>query len=120
MYKYINAAYNRRMTKSKTPTNITENVTRTTIVQHLVQNAGLSKKDATAALQAFEHIIVEAIAQGQSVSMPNFLSIKIKPIPAKVGRNPRTGAPLHIAARNRVVIKPGRGIENAANPDNTK
>ncbi|MCR9191690.1 MAG: HU family DNA-binding protein [Gammaproteobacteria bacterium] len=85
------------------------------LIDNISKKAGLAKKDAEAALQAVVGSITDLLAQGDSIVLPGFVSISVKKRAARQGRNPSTGAPLNIAARNIVSFKAGSKLKDAIN-----
>ena len=49
---------------------------------------------------------------GDKVQLVGFGTFETKARPARVGRNPRTGAPVRIPARRAVRFRPSRTIED--------
>ena len=61
------------------------------LVSALAAEAGLSKKDSEAALNALIDVIGETMAKGEKVQLIGFGTFESKSRPARVARNPRTG-----------------------------
>ncbi len=59
--------------------------------------------------------ITNLLAKGDSIVLPGFVSISVKKREARKGRNPNTGAPLNIPARNIVSFKAGSKLKEAIN-----
>lgn len=74
----------------------------------------LPGKDAAKAVTAVLDIIAEQMKKGEPVSLPGFGCFAVKIRPARMGRNPRTGASIRIAARKTVRFTPGTGLQSAA------
>lgn len=64
---------------------------RTELVASMAEKAGLSKKDADAALKAFMETVADEIKKGEKVQLVGFATFEQKVRPAREGRNPRTG-----------------------------
>lgn len=62
-------------------------------------NPMLSPQAADAALDAILNEITEALAQGGRVEIRGFGSFASKDRKARMGRNPRNGAPVQVAAK---------------------
>ena len=62
------------------------------LVAALAQKAELSKKDAEKALSAFVDVVTETLKAGDKVQLVGFGTFEAKNRPARVARNPRTGA----------------------------
>ena len=83
------------------------------VVNSIVEETGLSKKDANAAVDAFAATICDALSNGDSVGLIGFGTFEAKNRPARTGRNPQTGAPLDIPAKTVPVFKAGKKLRDA-------
>jgi len=84
------------------------------VVEKIAEQAGLSKTQATAAVDAFAATICEALSNGDSVGLIGFGTFETKHRPARTGRNPQTGDPLEIPAKTVPVFKAGKKLRDAA------
>ena len=84
------------------------------VISSVVDKTDLSKKDATAAVEAFTEIVSEALGNGDSVGLIGFGTFETKVRPARTGRNPQTGAPLDIPEKTVPVFKAGKKLRDAA------
>ena len=57
--------------------------------------------------------IVEAVANGDSVTIPGFGTFSKKQHPARVSRNPRTGESIDVPAHGAPAFKPGKRLKEA-------
>ena len=85
------------------------------LIDVISTTAGLTKKDAENALNAVMSSITDLLSKGDSIVLPGFVSISVKKRAARKGRNPTTGAPLNIPARNAVSFKAGSKLKEAIN-----
>ncbi|MDE0689997.1 MAG: HU family DNA-binding protein [Candidatus Poribacteria bacterium] len=83
------------------------------VVNSIVEQTGLSKKDANAAVDAMGATIIEALSNGDSVGLIGFGTFEPKDRPARTGRNPQTGEPLEIPAKTVPVFKAGKKLRDA-------
>ncbi|NDY89780.1 HU family DNA-binding protein [Ideonella sp. TBM-1] len=88
---------------------------KTELIDHLARQADLSKLSATRALEAVLEGITQALARGESVSIPGFGSFSLSQREAGTGRNPRTGEPVAIEAAKLPRFKAGKGLKDAVN-----
>ena len=72
------------------------------LVEAVAEKAGLTKADATRAIDATFEAITDALANGDKVPLVGFGTFSISKRAAREGRNPRTGEPVKIEARNAV------------------
>ena len=83
------------------------------VVDAIASRAGLSKADADRALNAFIDTVADALARGEKVTVTGFGTFEVRHRAARMGRNPQTGAPLHIPATNTPAFKAGKGLKDA-------
>lgn len=86
---------------------------KTDLVNHIATTAGLSKTQATAALQAFETAVVDTLANGGTVALTGFGTFAVKERAARAGRNPKTGETIQIAAAKVPGFKAGKALKDA-------
>ena len=85
------------------------------LVAHIADYAGLSKKDAEAALNGFMDGVEKALKRDGSVQLVGFGTFAISHRKATTGRNPRTGATIQIPARKAVRFKVGKKLNESIN-----
>lgn len=85
------------------------------LVEAVAEAAGLTKADATRAIDATFEVITEALKSGDKVPLVGFGTFAVSQRAAREGRNPKTGATVQIAARNAVTFKPGSALKDAVN-----
>ena len=85
------------------------------LVEAVAASAGLSRADAAKAVDATLDSIQSTLANGGSVSLVGFGTFSVKARAARMGRNPRTGEAIHIAASNVPGFKAGKGLKDAVN-----
>ena len=88
---------------------------KTELVSAIAEKSGLSKDQATTALNAFEAVVTDELKAGGSVALVGFGAFSVKTREARTGRNPKTGEALQIAASNAVTFKAGLKLKEAVN-----
>ena len=88
---------------------------KTELVATIAENAGLSKKDADAALKAFTEVVTDELKKGEKIQLVGFGTFEVSERPAREGRNPRTGETMKIAASKQPKFKPGKAFKDALN-----
>jgi DNA-binding protein HU-beta len=71
-----------------------------------------SKKAATDAVEAVVDTITRAVASGEKVAITGFGAFEKVARPARLGRNPRTGAAVKIKKTTVPKFKPGQGFKD--------
>lgn len=85
---------------------------KTEMIKHIAENAGLTQKQATSALQAFETAIIETLANGETVELKGFGTFSVKQRAERTGRNPKTGEPITISAKTVPVFKASKTLKD--------
>ena len=85
------------------------------LVAHIATSAGLTKAQATAALQAFETSVIDTLANGGEVTLIGFGTFKVTDRAARTGRNPKTGEEIQIVASKVPTFKAGKSFKKAVN-----
>ncbi|MBU0769143.1 MAG: HU family DNA-binding protein [Proteobacteria bacterium] len=89
-------------------------MTKTELVEVMAEDAKISKTAAAAALESFMANVTKALKKKDGkvtlVGFGTFAKVRRK---ARKGRNPQTGEPLKIKARNAVTFKAGKKLKDA-------
>lgn len=85
------------------------------LVETVATAAGLTKADATRAIDATFVAITDALKKGNKVPIVGFGTFAISKRAARDGRNPQTGETVKIAARNAVTFKAGTALKESVN-----
>ena len=88
---------------------------KTELVAAMAEKAGLSKKDAEAALKAFTETVEEELKKGEKIALVGFGTFEVSERAAREGRNPQTGEPMTIAASKSPKFKAGKALKDAIN-----
>ena len=83
------------------------------LINHVAAEAGLSKVDAGAAVDAVVGGITGALSSGDSVSLVGFGTFSVTDRAARTARNPRTGEAIQVAASKAPKFKAGKGLKDA-------
>lgn len=86
---------------------------KTDLIDAIAQKAGLSKKDAKAALEATLTSVTESLQKGDAVQLIGFGTFKVNERKARTGRNPRTGETIKIAAAKVPAFVAGKALKDA-------
>lgn len=88
---------------------------KTEMIKHIAEQAGLTQKQATSALQAFETAIISTLANHDTVELKGFGTFSLKQRAERQGRNPQTGETITIPAQNVPHFKAGKAFKDAVN-----
>jgi nucleoid DNA-binding protein len=75
------------------------------LVSAIAEKAGISKKDAKAAVDALTATVVESVKEGKEIRLIGFGTFKKAHRDARKGRNPQTGEEIQIAASDSLAFK---------------
>lgn len=82
----------------------TPTLTKAELAELLFERLGLNKRESKDMVEAFFEIVNEALVQGTDVKLSGFGNFAIRRKASRPGRNPRTGEPIPIKARNVVTF----------------
>jgi DNA-binding protein HU-beta len=85
------------------------------LIDAIAQESGLTKADSKKALDALISSVGAGLKKGESITLVGFGSFSVSKREAKTGRNPQTGKPLQIPAKNVVRFKPGSELSASVN-----
>jgi len=88
-------------------------VTKSEFVDQVADRAGLSKKDATGAVDAVLETIEETLKRGSEIAFSGFGKFSVSERSAREGRNPATGERLNIAASRVPKFTAGAALKKA-------
>ena len=85
------------------------------LIAAVAESAGLSKSDATKAVDGVFDSISASLKTGQEVRLVGFGTFTVARRAATEGRNPRTGEKIKIPASKRPKFTAGKGLKDAVN-----
>jgi DNA-binding protein HU-beta len=91
-------------------------MTKSEIINVIAAEAGISKKAAAKALDAYVAAITKELKKGGKSSLVGFGTFSVVKRKARVGRNPQTGAVIKIAAKKVVKFKAGKILQGRPDP----
>ena len=83
------------------------------LIEAIAQEAGISKAAAAKALDATTNAVTNALKNGDTVTLVGFGTFYVGERAERQGRNPKTGAPLTIAAANTPKFRAGKALKDA-------
>ncbi len=88
-------------------------MTKTELIDKISSGAGLSKADATRALDSTLDAVKAALKKGQKVTLVGFGTFAVTKRKARKGRNPRTGQVINIPAAKTPKFTAGKALKDA-------
>ncbi|SFB88396.1 DNA-binding protein HU-beta [Alkalibacterium subtropicum] len=83
------------------------------LIEKVASSADLTKKDATAAVEAVFESIKDTLADGEKVQIIGFGNFEVRDRAARKGRNPQTGEEIQIPATKVPAFKAGKALKDA-------
>ena len=97
-----------RNTKPSVPT-----VPLSKVAAELAEKTGMTKKDATGALDDFIGLVVKHLKKGNKVRITGLGILQVRNRPARMGRNPATGEAIKIKASKKVAFRVAKDLKEA-------
>ena len=88
---------------------------KTELIEHIAQQADISKAAATRALEATISAVTATLKNGEDVSLVGFGTFAVSKREARTGRNPRTGVEIKIQSAMVPKFRPGKALKDALN-----
>ncbi|GGB51957.1 MULTISPECIES: HU family DNA-binding protein [Fictibacillus] len=86
---------------------------KTDLINTVSEQAQLSKKDASKAVDAVFEAITGTLQSGDKVQLIGFGNFEVRERAARKGRNPQTGQEIEISASKVPAFKPGKALKDA-------
>lgn len=84
------------------------------LVAAVAADSGQSQAAVSGVVDALFAVLAKSVGEGTKVSIPGWLSVERTHRAARDGRNPATGAPIHIPAGYGVKVSAGSKLKAAA------
>jgi DNA-binding protein HU-beta len=83
------------------------------MIAKISASTGISKKQASEAVQVFIDSVTTQLQEGKKVSFSGFGTFSVSHRKARMGRNPHTGVAMEIPASKLPVFKAGKNFKDA-------
>jgi len=90
-------------------------VNKNDLIGSVADSAGMSKADASKAVEAVFDSITGSLTSGDEVRLVGFGTFSVANRKASEGRNPRTGDKIQIPASKQPKFKAGKGLKESVN-----
>jgi DNA-binding protein HU-beta len=85
------------------------------LIAKIAQETGITKTNATAAVESFFDGITKSLKKGQPIKFVGFGTFKTAQRKARTARNPQTGAAIKVPKRRVVRFTAGKALKGALN-----
>ena len=95
-------------------------MTKADIIDRVCVKTAMTKKAATEAVNAVFDALSEGLIAGERIWIPSFGTFEVRQHAARIGKNPKTGETIEIAAYRAPTFKAGKTLKDAVNRDQAK
>jgi len=85
---------------------------KTELFAAVATHTGQNPKEVEATLRGFEDVVVASVAKGEQVTFTGFVKFEKVRRPARTSRNPQTGEPVKVKAKNAPKVSPLATFKN--------
>lgn len=85
------------------------------LIKAVADKTGKPQTEVKAFLEAFTQTVTETLSKDDKVTLIGFGTFDVQHVPARTGRNPRTGEPLQIKPKKKPRFKAGAELSGAVN-----
>jgi DNA-binding protein HU-beta len=111
--KPVPAPAKKLTSKAAVPKKPAETVTLKTVFERLAEAQDMPKKQALAMATGMVELVTSILKNGDRVRLSGLGIIEVKDRPARMGRNPATGAAIPIAASRKVAFRVAKELKTA-------
>lgn len=86
-------------------------MTKKDLVDLIAKKANLTRKAAAESVEAFLNAVRDSLKRGEKVVITGFGTFSVRKRASRVGRNPKTGEKITIAARKAPGFTPGKTLK---------
>ncbi len=88
-------------------------MTKAELVASIADRTNLSRAEVDRVVGAFTDAVTQSLAAGDKVTIVGFGTFSVAKREGRMGRNPRTGAPVQIAAKATPKFKASKSLDSA-------
>ena len=90
-------------------------MTKAELVNEVARSTELTKKHAEIIVNTVFESIVDSLKGGEKIELRGFGSFRIRHRGPRIGRNPKTGAKVHVPSKRIPYFKPGKDLRELLN-----
>jgi DNA-binding protein HU-beta len=102
-----------KVTRAATPKKSAETVTLKTVFEQLAEAQAMTKKQALTMATGMVDLVTGILRAGNRVRLSGLGILEVKDRPARMGRNPATGAAVQIAASKKIAFRAAKELKEA-------
>lgn len=85
------------------------------LINSIATQHNITKVEADKIINIFTSSVISVLGEGHEISLVGFGKFYTSKVPAREGRNPRTGEPIHIEAYVQAKFSAGQALKDACN-----
>ena len=85
------------------------------LIAAVAEASEVSKKDAEKVIQAFTDVVADELKKGEKIQLVGFGTFEVSERAERIGRNPKSGEELVIAATKTPKFKAGKALKDIVN-----
>ncbi|HVA64377.1 MAG TPA: HU family DNA-binding protein [Terriglobales bacterium] len=90
-------------------------MTKADLIEEVGRTGTLTRKDSEVIVETIFSSIVDSLRAGDKIEIRGFGSFRTRQREARMGRNPKTGAPVAVPARKVPYFKPSKELRDGIN-----
>ena len=91
-----------------------DTLTRADLCEAVHDEVGLSRQECSGLVERTLELVVESLERGETVKLSGFGVFQVREKRARMGRNPKTGETIQIAAKRAPKFSPAKALKDAA------
>ncbi len=85
------------------------------LIAAVAEASEVSKKDAEKVIQAFTEVVADELKKGEKIQLVGFGTFEVSERGERIGRNPKSGEEMVIAASKTPKFKAGKALKDIVN-----
>ena len=85
------------------------------LIAAVAEASEVSKKDAEKVIQAFTDVVADELKKGEKIQLAGFGTFEVSERAERIGRNPKSGEEMVIAASKTPKFKAGKALKDIVN-----
>ena len=85
------------------------------LIAAVAEASEVSKKDAEKVIQAFTDVVADELKKGEKIQLVGFGTFEVSERAERIGRNPKSGEEMVIAATKTPKFKAGKALKDIVN-----
>ena len=85
------------------------------LIAAVAEASEVSKKDAEKVIQAFTDVVADELKKGEKIQLVGFGTFEVSERAERIGRNPKSGEEMVIAASKTPKFKAGKALKDILN-----